>query len=151
MLVFNWLLGRDQVKHEIWPHRLAFFPSANFTLPPKHRPPKGPFKCMGFWYIRSRISATEKTHSRPFAFISVTEVYAVFKTSSANGPHLNVWSLYVSAAEFPQQKKTRVFGLNIPLRCVPTRRDANSSNDKNKTTTIIMYESFHPASIKRQT
>ena len=25
MLVFNWLLGRDQVKHEIWPRRLAFF------------------------------------------------------------------------------------------------------------------------------
>ena len=24
MLVFNWLLGRDQVKHEIW-RRLAFF------------------------------------------------------------------------------------------------------------------------------
>ena len=42
MLVFNWLLGRDQVKREIWPRRLAFFPSANFTLPPKRRPPTGP-------------------------------------------------------------------------------------------------------------
>ena len=29
--------------------------------------------------------------------------------------HLNVWDLDISAAEFPQQKKTRVFGVNRPL------------------------------------
>ena len=38
------------------------------------------------------------------------------KTSSANGPHLNVWGFDISAAEFPQQTKTRVFGVNRPLR-----------------------------------
>ena len=35
-------LDVDQVKHAIWPRRLAFFPSVNFTLPPKRRPPTGP-------------------------------------------------------------------------------------------------------------
>ena len=36
-------------------------------------------------------------------------------TSSANVPHLNVWGFDISAAEFPQPKKTRVFGVNRPL------------------------------------
>ena len=38
------------------------------------------------------------------------------KTSSANVPHLNVWGFDISAAEFPQQKKTRVFGVNRPMQ-----------------------------------
>ena len=41
--------------------------------------------------------------------------FADGKTSSANVPHLNVWSFDISAAEFPQQTKTRVFGVNRPL------------------------------------
>ena len=41
--------------------------------------------------------------------------FADGKTSSAYVPHLNVWGFDISAAEFPQQKKTRVFGLNRPL------------------------------------
>ena len=43
-------------------------------------------KCMGFWYIRSRISAAEK----------------------------NERLKRLSAAEFPQQKRTHVFGLLAP-------------------------------------
>ena len=38
--------------------------------------------------------------------------FADRKTSSANVPHLNVWGFDISAAEFPQPKKTRVFGMN---------------------------------------
>ena len=30
-------------------------------------------------------------------------------------PHLNAWGFDISAAEFPQQNKTRVFGVNRPL------------------------------------
>ena len=41
--------------------------------------------------------------------------FAGGKTSSANVPHLNVWDFDISAAEFPQQKKTHVFGVNRPL------------------------------------
>ena len=41
--------------------------------------------------------------------------FADGNTSSANVPHLNVWGFDISAAEFPQQKKTRVFGVNRPL------------------------------------
>ena len=41
--------------------------------------------------------------------------FANGKTSSANVPHLNAWGFDISAAEFPQQKKTRVFGVNRPL------------------------------------
>ena len=40
--------------------------------------------------------------------------FADGKTSSANVPHLNVWGFDISAAEFPQPKKTRVFGVNRP-------------------------------------
>ena len=42
--------------------------------------------------------------------------FADGKTSSANVPHLNAWGFDISAAEFPQQNKTRVFGVNMPLR-----------------------------------
>ena len=42
---------------------------------------------------------------------SVGELHAASKTSSANGSHLNVWDFDISAAE-----KTRVFGVNRPLR-----------------------------------
>ena len=42
-------------------------------------------------------------------------------TSSANVPHLNVWDVDISAAEFPQQKKTRVFGVNRPLWAIQTK------------------------------
>ena len=42
--------------------------------------------------------------------------FADGKTSSANVPHLNVWGFDISTAEFPQPKKTRVFGVNRPLR-----------------------------------
>ena len=45
---------------------------------------------------------------------SVGEFHAASKTSSANGSHLNVWGFDISAAEFPQQNKTRVFGVNSP-------------------------------------
>ena len=41
--------------------------------------------------------------------------FADGKTSSANVPYLNVWGFDISAAEFPQQKKMRVFGVNRPL------------------------------------
>ena len=41
--------------------------------------------------------------------------FADGKTSSANVPHLNVWGFDISAAEFPQPKKTCVFGVNRPL------------------------------------
>ena len=41
--------------------------------------------------------------------------FADGKTSSANVPHLSVWGFDISAAEFPQPKKTRVFGVNRPL------------------------------------
>ena len=61
-----------------------------------------PFKCMGFWYICSRISAAEKT---------------------------------------------RLFGVNRPLRCISIRRDTINLCNKNKTTTIIMNESFHTTSV----
>ena len=40
--------------------------------------------------------------------------FADGKTSSANVPHLNVWGFDISAAEFPQQTKTRVFDVNRP-------------------------------------
>ena len=42
--------------------------------------------------------------------------FADGKTSSANVPHLNAWGFDISAAEFPQQTKTRVFGVNRPLK-----------------------------------
>ena len=42
--------------------------------------------------------------------------FADGKTSSAKVPHLNAWGLDISVAEFPQPKKTRVFGVNRPLR-----------------------------------
>ena len=45
---------------------------------------------------------------------SVGELNAASKTSSANVSHLNVWDFDISAAEFPQQKKTCVFGVNMP-------------------------------------
>ena len=38
--------------------------------------------------------------------------FADGKTSSANVSHLNVWGFDISAAEFTQPKKTRVFGVN---------------------------------------
>ena len=56
---------------------------------------------------------------------SVGEIHADSKTSSANGSHLNVWDFDISAAEFPQQKKTRVFGVNRPLGAIQTK-DARS-------------------------
>ena len=40
--------------------------------------------------------------------------FADGKTSSAIVPHLNVWGFDISAAEFPQQTKTSVFGVNRP-------------------------------------
>ena len=40
--------------------------------------------------------------------------FADGKTSSANLPHLNVWGFDISAAEFPQQTKAHVFGVNRP-------------------------------------
>ena len=43
---------------------------------------------------------------------SVGEFHAASKTLSANGSHLNAWGFDISAAEFPQQKKTCVFGVN---------------------------------------
>ena len=45
--------------------------------------------------------------------------FADGKTSSANVPHLNVWGFDISAAEFPQPNKTRVFGVNRPLIIFP--------------------------------
>ena len=67
MLVFNWLLVRDQAKHEILPCRLAFFPSANFTLRPKRRPPTGPIWMYGVLIYpqqnyRSRKNGRLRTH-----------------------------------------------------------------------------------------
>ena len=41
--------------------------------------------------------------------------FADGKTVDANVPHLNVWGFDISAAEFPQPKQTRVFGVNRPL------------------------------------
>ena len=41
--------------------------------------------------------------------------FADGKTSSADGSHLTLWGFDISAAEFPQQKKTRVVGANRPL------------------------------------
>ena len=46
--------------------------------------------------------------------------FADGKTSSANVLHLNVWGFDISAAEFPQPKKTRVFGVNMPLGPIHT-------------------------------
>ena len=57
------------------------------------------------------------TPPQRLALFSVSEFYAVFKTSSVNGHHLNVWGFDISAAEFPQQ--TRVFGLNSPIAPKP--------------------------------
>ena len=66
--------------------------------------------------------------SKPHAFkwgtlmddvFSVGELHAASKTSSANGCNLNVWGFDISAAEFPQQKKTRVFGMNRPFAFYP--------------------------------
>ena len=42
--------------------------------------------------------------------------FADGQTSSANVPHLNVWGFDISEAEFPQQKKRTVFGVNRPLQ-----------------------------------
>ena len=36
---------------------------------------------------------------------SVGELHAASKTSSANGPHLNVWDFDISAGKFPHQKR----------------------------------------------
>ena len=55
----------------------------------------------------------------PFSVFSVGELHAASKTSSANGSHLNAWGFDISAAEFPQQTKTRVFGVNRPLLLAP--------------------------------
>ena len=52
---------------------------------------------------------------------SVGELHAASKTSSANGSHLNVWGFDISTAEFPQQTKTRVFGVNRPLGPIHTK------------------------------
>ena len=48
--------------------------------------------------------------------------FADGKTLSANVPHLNVWGFDISAAEFPQPKKTRVFGVNRPSATVSSCR-----------------------------
>ena len=61
---------------------------------------RAPFKCMGFWYIRSRISATEKTR--------------VFGVNSPWGP-------IHRRAFFPQPKNTRVFGVNWPSGPIQTK------------------------------
>ena len=48
----------------------------------------------------------------------VVKFYAASKTSSANGPHLNVLDFDISAEEFQQQKNSNGFsavGLNSPL------------------------------------
>ena len=49
---------------------------------------------------------------------SVGELHTASKTSSANGSHLNVWDFYISAAEFPQQKKRLqdIFMLPVQLQ-----------------------------------
>ena len=52
---------------------------------------------------------------------SVGELHAASKMSSANGSHLNVWGFDISGAEFPQLKKTRVFGVNRPLGPIHTK------------------------------
>ena len=52
--------------------------------------------------------------------------FADGKTSSANVPHLNVWGFDISAAEFPQPKKTRVFGVNRPLRVLSINLERNT-------------------------
>ena len=48
--------------------------------------------------------------------------FADAKTSSAHVPHLNIWGFDIPAAEFPQQKKTHVFGVNGPLRAYSDQR-----------------------------
>ena len=67
---------------------------------------------------------------------TVGELHAASKTSSANGSHLNVCDFAVSAAEFPQQKKTCVFGLNRPLHYYPsfvTPMDTHEMNIQRQT------------------
>ena len=56
-----------------------------------------------------------------FTRFSVGELHAASKISSANGSHLNVWYFDISAAEFPQQKKTCVFGVNRPIQTKDAR------------------------------
>ena len=51
--------------------------------------------------------------------------FADGKTSSANVPHLNVWGFDISAAEFPQQKKTPIHTKDVRFFCC-----GNSAADK---------------------
>ena len=74
---------------------------------------------------------------------SVGELHAVSKTSSANGPYLNVWDFDISAAEFPQQKKTRVFGVNRPSESYRNSFDRDMPNDLLFPVMPPMLTSFH--------
>ena len=76
MLVFNWLLGRDQVKQELWPRRLAFFRRRTSRCLQNVIRQRVPFKCMGFWYIRSRISAAAKKRESLGLFTPKTRVFS---------------------------------------------------------------------------
>ena len=62
--------------------------------------------------------------------------FADGKTSSANVPHLNVWGFDISAAEFPQQTKTHVFGVNIHTKDARFFCCGNSAADISKSHTF---------------
>ena len=66
-------------------------------------------------WLSARDQVKRVTSPQLLACFSVFELYAVFKTSSAHGPHLNVWILIYPQQNFRKQEKTRVSGLNSPL------------------------------------
>ena len=55
----------------------------------------------------------------PFRVFPVSEWHATSTTSSANGPHLNVWGFDIPAAEFAQQKKRDgLFAVGMNSACI---------------------------------
>ena len=75
-------------------------------------PHLGPFRAYSH-QRRAFFSAAEillRKYQNPMHLNGARWPTTFFKTSSANGSHLNVWDFDISAAE-----KTRVFGVNRPL------------------------------------
>ena len=86
-----------------------------------------------------RVTSPQRSAILPLANFTLCS-----KTSSANGPHLNVWGFDISAAEFPQHKirsGLSAVGLNSPLGPIHTK-DARFFCFGNSAADISNYNTF---------
>ena len=72
------------------------------------------------------------------------------------GNIVDLWPVAAIATHLCPYEAQYILHTYIPIvdthRCIPTSTcDENTSHDKNKPSTILMNESFHTASVKRQT